>query len=89
MSKPSEEQKTKLIDSLDAMPQDQWTAMVRWMIDRVVTDDQAMATKILWRESKRRMDRSNEYKSDVKTHKTHEDCLVEVLRDIGAKITVG
>lgn len=85
---PSEEQKTKLIETLDAMPRDQWTAMVRWMIDRIVADDQAMATTVLWRESKHRMDKANEFQSDEKRKRTAEDCLAEVLRDVGAKLVV-
>ncbi len=88
MPQPTDEQKTKLIDSLDAMERSQWTAMVRWMLDRIVQDDQAMAATILCRESARRMESANKFQSDEKRKKTAEECLVEVLRDVGAKLVV-
>ena len=88
MPQPTDEQKTKLIDVLDAMERSQWTAMVRWMLDRIVGDDQAMATTILWREAARRMESANKFQSDEKRKKTAEECLVEVLRDVGAKLVV-
>lgn len=89
MAQPTEEQKTKLIETLDAMERSQWTAIVRWMLDRIVGDDQAMATTILWREAARRMESANKFQSDEKRKKTAEDCLVEVFRDVGARLVLG
>ena len=88
MIQPTDVQKQSLIDSLDVMDRSQWTAMVRWMLERLVADDQAMAATILWREAARRQESANKFQSDEKRKKTAEECLIEVLRDVGAKLVV-
>lgn len=85
---PSEDQKRTLIAQLDSMPRDQWTALVRWMIDRIVADDQSMAVTILFSEAQRRMEKANEFQAEERSKRKVDDCLAEVLREVGVKLAL-
>lgn len=54
MNAPTTEQREELLDHLDALPSTQWLSLMRWIIDRVVEDDQQLAAVAIFREADRR-----------------------------------
>jgi hypothetical protein len=84
---PTDQQKAALITQLDAMPSDQWNAMTRWMVDRIVSDDQTMAMVILFNEAQRRMESHNANRVREQ-HATLDHFLSEVFRDVGVKLSL-
>ena len=87
-SVPSAEQREALLTQLDAMAPSQWLAIVCWMIDRIVADDQRLAIEILSREAARRQESANKFESDEKRRRSVADCLADVFRDVGVSVSV-
>lgn len=87
-SVPSAEQREALLAQLDAMEPSQWLAIVCWMIDRIVADDQRLAIEILSREATRRHESANKCVSDETRKRSATDCLDDVFRDVGVSVSV-
>lgn len=82
---PSEAQKLVMKEQLAAMPHDQWTAIVRWIGDRIVSDDQSLAISVVTTEASRRMAKRNEYKKD-ENKEPLDVFFAEVCREVGFKL---
>ena len=87
MTVPSEIQRQALADYLLSCERPQWTAIVRWMIERLCADDQEFTAAILFREAERRYEKANEFKQAVdKTPITKY--ISEVFGEVGVKLVM-
>ncbi len=87
-SVPSPEQREALLTQLDSLSPSQWLAIVCWMIDLIVADDQRLAIDILCREAVRRQEAANKYQKKETRKRSQADCLADVFRDVGVSVSV-
>lgn len=80
MTKPSDDQKGVLREQLDRMNPNQWLAMVRWIVDKLV-EDQEFIMELITDEAERRQKRhaANHVGSELMLHAA----LKSVLKDLG------
>jgi hypothetical protein len=53
---PTDQQKAELLKYLDTMPSDQWTAMIRWFGEKLVSDQKLLLIAVS-RETVRRIEK--------------------------------
>ncbi len=87
MMPPSEADKSKLIETMDALPTDQWLTMMRWNAAKFCLE-QSMLLTLITNEAKRRNDKHNQFIHDAAKHKPLADNLKEVMDLVGVKFIV-
>lgn len=78
---PTDQQKAELLNYLDTIPSDQWTAMVRWFLEKLVGDQKLLLIAVS-RETTRRIERMAKDDRDLKAPPL-ECVLSSVLNDCG------